>query len=250
LANSISPTDRHLFSQESSGIGAMKAKLTIYRFDPNADREPRYEPFEVSVESGETVLAALIKVYEELDPSLSFRFACGKLKCGECALMVNKKPCLACEKEVEAEMTIEPLPNLPVIKDLVIDRSRAMNALFQLAPVLRRSPDPTLTTGEMNSKDVDNYIRLTACFECLMCQSSCPVLKKKPDQFVGPLGLLWLAQTKVLDSAKVADAADLADLCNACGRCWKACPSKVDFLEDAIRGLLEKGKERHSPDGT
>jgi succinate dehydrogenase/fumarate reductase iron-sulfur protein len=220
----------------------MRAKLSIYRFDPTIDRESRYQPFEVSVESGETVLATLIKVYEELDPSLSFRYACGKLKCGECALMVNEKPCLACEKEVEGEMTIEPLPNLPVIKDLVVDRNRVMNRIFELAPGLRKSPDPNLTTAEMNPKDVDNYIKLTSCFECLMCQSSCPVLKKKGDQFVGPLGLLWLAQMKVLDSAKASDAADLPDLCNACGRCWKACPSKVAFLEDAIKGLVNKEK--------
>ncbi len=220
----------------------MRAKLTIYRFDPGMDREPSYQQYEVAVESGETVLATLIKVYEELDPSLSFRFACGKLKCGECAVMVNKKPCLACEKEAEGEMTIDPLPNLPVVKDLVIDRNRVMKRIFEMAPALCKSLDVARTTGEVNSQDVDNYIKLTSCFECLMCQSACPVLKKKPDQFAGPLGLLWLAQTKVLDSAEAADSTELSDPCNACGMCWKACPSKVDFLEDAIKGLLDKGK--------
>jgi succinate dehydrogenase/fumarate reductase iron-sulfur protein len=219
----------------------MKARLTIYRFDPNADKEPRYEPFEIDVEPGETVLAGLVKVYEEFDPSLSFRFACGKLKCGECAVTVNKSPCLACEKEIEAEMTIEPLPNLPVLKDLAIDRNKVLKKIFEMASLLRKSPDPSVTTGEVNSQDVDDYIKLTSCFECLMCQSACTVLKKDPDQFIGPLGLLWLAQMKVIDSSRFGDGGDLIEMCNGCGRCWKVCPSKVDFLEDAIRGLLNKG---------
>ena len=216
----------------------MRAKVTLYRFDPGTDKEPRYEPFEIDVEPGETVLAALVKVYEEFDPSLSFRFACGKLKCGECAVMVNKAPCLACEKEIEGEMTIEPLPNLPLIKDLVVDRNGVLNRIFEIAPSLRRSPDPALTTGEMNSQDVDNYIKLTSCLECLMCQSSCPELKKKSDQFVGPLGLLWLAQMKVIEGFKWDEVVDLAEMCTGCGLCWKACPSHVNFLEDAITGLL------------
>jgi fumarate reductase (CoM/CoB) subunit B len=220
----------------------MRAKLSISRFNPDTDKEPTYEPFEIDVEPDETVLAALIKVYEELDPTLSFRFACGKLKCGECAVTVNKTPCLACEKKIEPEMTIEPLPNLPVTKDLVIDRVRVLDKIFELASLLRKSPDPARTTGEINSQDVDSYIKLTSCLECLMCQSSCPVLKKEPDQFVGPLGLLWFAQMKVLDASKWVEMSTLVEMCTGCGKCWKACPSKVDFLEDAITGLVNQGK--------
>jgi succinate dehydrogenase/fumarate reductase iron-sulfur protein len=219
----------------------MRVKLNICRFSPDTDKEPRYEPFEIELEQGETVLAALIKIYEEQDSSLSFRFACAKLKCGECGVMVNKVPCLACERKVEPEMTVEPLPNLPVTKDLVIDRDEVIRNIFQLASLLRKAPDAARAKGEMNSQDFDNYIKLTSCLECLMCQSSCPVLKKS-GQFIGPLGLLWLAQVKALDNTKQEEIRSLADMCTGCGRCWKACPSKVDFLEDAITGLVNQGK--------
>jgi succinate dehydrogenase / fumarate reductase, iron-sulfur subunit len=220
----------------------MRAKLSICRFNPDIDKESRYEPFEIEVEQGETVLAALVKIYEEQDPSLSFRFACAKLKCGECGVLVNKVPCLACERKVEPEMTIEPLPNLPVTKDLVVDRDKVLKNIFRLAPPLQKGPDSARAKEEMSNEDFDNYIKLTSCLECLMCQSSCPVLKKKSDQFVGPLGLLWLAQMKALGS-KQEEMRRLAEMCTGCGKCWKACPSKVDFLEDAITELLDKEKE-------
>lgn len=220
----------------------MRAKLTIYRFSPDLDKAPRYETFEIDIEPGETVLAALIKVYEELDPSLSFRFACGKLKCGECSVQVNKSPYLACEKKIESEMTIEPLPNLPVIKDLVIDRNKVLNTVFELAPLLRKSPNAASKAGVIDSQDVDTYVKLTSCLECLICQSACPELKKKSEQFIGPLGLLWLAQANLIDGSKRDEAHDLVEMCTSCGKCWKSCPSKVDFLEDAITGLRNKGE--------
>jgi len=220
----------------------MRAKLTIFRFNPDSDKEPRYQTFEIDIEPGETVLAALLKVYEMFDPSLSFRFACGKLKCGECSVMVNKSPCLACEKKIEPEMIIEPLPNLPVVKDLVIDRNKVLNTIFKLASLLRKSPNAAYRAGGIDSQDVDTYVKLTSCLECLMCQSACPVLKKDSEHFIGPLGLLWFAQENLLDSSKWDEVRDLLEMCTGCGECWEACPSKVDFLEDAITGLLNKGE--------
>jgi len=237
----ILATNKCLLSQQL-GIGAMRTKLTIHRLDPDSDKEPRYETFEMDVEQGETVLAALIKVYEKFDPSLSFRFACGKLKCGECAVMVNKIPCLACEKKIEPEMIIEPLPNLPVIKDLVIDRNRVLKTIFESAFQLRESRNVAHQEGVINSEAVDRYVKLTSCLECLMCQSTCPVLKKNSGQFIGPLGLLWLAQAKLIDSSERAEVRDSVEMCTGCGWCWKVCPSKVDFLEDAITRLLNKGE--------
>jgi succinate dehydrogenase/fumarate reductase iron-sulfur protein len=215
----------------------MRARLNIFRFNPETDKQPKYDVFEIDLEPHDTVLDALIKLYQEFDPSLSFRFACGNLKCGECGVAVNKVPCLACAKTVEPEMTVEPLPNLPVAKDLIIDRNRVVNNIFELASLLRTAPDCGRATGELDSKAFDDYVRLTSCLECLICQSSCPVLTKKLDQFVGPLGLLWLAQLRVLDNSRQAETFRFAEMCTGCGSCWKACPSKIDFLEDAITGL-------------
>src|SRR4030042_2979132 len=171
----------------------MRVKLSIYRFDPDSNKQPKYDAFEIDSDSGETVVSALKKVNEDYDSSLSFRFACGKVKCGECSIMVNKTPCLACNRKIEPEMIIDPLPNLPIIKDLVIDRNKVIHKIVELAPSLLESKvDRSMT---LESHIIDTYIKFTSCFECLICQSVCHVLKDKPDQFIGPLGLLWLAPT-------------------------------------------------------
>jgi succinate dehydrogenase/fumarate reductase iron-sulfur protein len=218
----------------------MRIKLRIYRFDPDSNRKPRYDTFEIDSDPGETVLSALLKVNEDYDPSLSFRFACGKVKCGECSVMVNKTPCLACNRKIEPEMIIDPLPNFTVIKDLVIDRNKAINKIVELAPcLLETKVDRTIT---LESHIIDTYVRFTACFECLICQSVCHVLKDKPDQFVGPLGLLWLAQTGLTDASIRKEMDNAVGMCKNCGICWKACPSEMKFLEDAIKGLLSEQK--------
>jgi succinate dehydrogenase/fumarate reductase iron-sulfur protein len=156
--------------------------------------------------------------------------------------MANKFPCLACEKKIESEMTIEPLPNLPLIKDLVIDRNKVLKKISKLVSHLRKSPCTAFRAGAIDSQDVDSYVKLTSCLECLMCQSACPVLSKKADPFIGPLGLLWLVQSNLIDNSRRDEIRELAKMCTGCGQCWKACPSKIDFLEEAIKGLLNKGE--------
>jgi succinate dehydrogenase/fumarate reductase iron-sulfur protein len=217
----------------------MKVDLKIYRFDPDSKEQPRYDAFNIEMPQGETVLSALVKIYEECDPGLSFRFACGKIKCGECSVMVNKSPCLACQRQIEPEMVIEPLPNLPVIKDLVIDRNKVLKQIFEMAPPLVNLTKPG--AGAEDLQIIDEYIRFTGCFECLICQSTCPVLKKQPGKFPGPLGLLWLVQRK-LTASEENHIQELVRLCTECGRCWKACPAENKFLEPAVSGLLEKYK--------
>jgi succinate dehydrogenase / fumarate reductase iron-sulfur subunit len=217
----------------------MKVNLKIYRFDPDSKEPHRYSAFKIELPEGETVLSALVKIYEEFDPGLSFRFACGKIKCGECAVMVNKAPCLACDRLIEPEMVIEPLPNLPVIKDLVIDKNKALRTAFEMAPSLVDLTRPAYDEADLQI--IDEYIRFTGCFECLICQSTCPILKKQPGEFPGPLGLLWLVQRKLTFNEK-NDIGEIVQPCTECGRCWQACPAEKKFLEPAITGLLDDYK--------
>ena len=100
------------------------ATVTIYRFDPAADKEPRYERFEVPYEHWHGVpstINTIRYVYETFAPGLAFREPCRQQVCGACAVLVNKKPVLACEAFSEKEMILEPLPNRPVIKDLITE---------------------------------------------------------------------------------------------------------------------------------
>lgn len=225
----------------------MNVKCDVYRLDPDRDTEGRHETYVLDAEPTETVLDILIRIYRDLQPSLSFRFACGVVKCGECAVTVNGTPCLACERVIEPEIKIDPLPGLPLIKDLVIDRRKAFEHIFKLLPELSGRLQIHERWQSIEPETADRYVQLTRCFECLMCQSACPVFADMPEKFVGPLGLLWLAQAS-LDPGKeaiVRQHADLTlDLCARCGICSDVCPCSEKILDLAL-ATLEKGGSNH-----
>ena len=102
-----------------------KGTVTILRFDPTVDKEPRYESYEVPYEYWHRVkvIDTLRYVYEVLDPDLSFREPCRQQICGACILLVNKKSVLACEAFSEEKMVIEPIPGRVILKDLITESS-------------------------------------------------------------------------------------------------------------------------------
>lgn len=220
----------------------MKVKCDVWRSDPGAGVQGNYSTYVVDVDPTETVLGILVKINHELDPGLAFRFACGVVKCGECAVEVNGSSCLACEKVVEEEMRIRPLPELPIVKDLVIDRRAVFDRVLNLIPQLSQIKESTALRG-LDPDGMDKFVGLTKCFECLMCQSACPLRPGVEEGFVGPLGLLWLGQMSV-DPAKrlliehVIDAS--LEICLRCGTCSQACPCSEDIIGLAI-DTLEKG---------
>ncbi len=100
------------------------ASVKILRFDPTMDKEPRFETYKVPVEGWKDrkVIDTLRYIYEHFDQGLSFREPCRQQLCGACVVRVNNKPVLACDALSEQDMTIEPVPNYKIIKDLVADR--------------------------------------------------------------------------------------------------------------------------------
>ena len=109
----------------------MKIKMKIYRFNPETDKEPHYDVFEVEAQPNDRILDCLNKIRWEQDSSLSYRMSCAHGICGSDAVSINGIPALACQKLVKdydftKELVIEPLKYFPVIKDLIVD----MRALF------------------------------------------------------------------------------------------------------------------------
>lgn len=216
----------------------IEVKLTIYRFDPRTDKQPFYKNYKVDADENSSVLDILTYIQQRVEPGLAFRSVCGKMKCGECGVMVNRCICLACWKKVEPHMTIQPLPSLPITRDLVVDRNRVIGNILKLAPSLLEPRGPT------DVEYIETYIKLTTCMECLICQSVCPMFnnKKKQQQkeFIGPLGLLWLAQRglDLKDHDKWGkEVRNALEICPDCGLCWKACVLQTDILKLAIEKL-------------
>ena len=103
----------------------MKAKFDIFRKRPGQSEGHR-ELFEVEVVAGQTILDVLHKVQEEIDPSFAYRYSCRGAICGSCAVRINGVAALACKTQVvplaeQGIVVIDPLNNMGVIKDLVVD---------------------------------------------------------------------------------------------------------------------------------
>jgi succinate dehydrogenase/fumarate reductase iron-sulfur protein len=222
----------------------MKVKCDVFKFNPDLAAEGKFASYTLEMEPSDTVLDALIQIYQDYDPALAFRYACGVVRCGECAMLVNGSPCLACEKSVESVMKIEPLPNLPLIKDLVIDRRGVFEHIFKLLPQLSgieatrarlRSLAP-----ETAKESIEQSVRFSKCFECLICQSQCPIYANESEAFVGPLGLLWLAQMGVNPANEPISPKEVEQAlapCLHCGACSEKCPAEEDLVSLALTTL-------------
>lgn len=135
------------------------ASVKIFKFDPDVDKEPRYETFHVPYE-GKTVLNVLEAIYQDLDQGLAFRYGCeGKhdSRCGACAIEVNGLPALACRKISEKEMVLEPHPKFEVVKDLVVDFKRVREEVPEGPASVKIDIDPE------------------KCVKCADCITICPV---------------------------------------------------------------------------
>lgn len=114
-----------------------KFKLKVFRYDPTKDEKPYYQTYELPVEKGMTVLAALFKAKEEQDPSISFRYNCRAAICGSCAVRINGHANLACKVQVSHmlekyntdTLVIDPVGNIKPFKDLVYDMDWVVDKL-------------------------------------------------------------------------------------------------------------------------
>jgi succinate dehydrogenase/fumarate reductase iron-sulfur protein len=213
----------------------MKAQLKILRSDPKAAGKPRYVTYAVPFSSGDKVLGGLLYIYRNIDPCLSFRFNCKARHCGECSMMINGKPGLSCEVSMTREVTVEPLRNLPLIKDLVIDRNGVYRGALKHLPKVEHRNDHPEELSSVSMELVDRIVRLDDCIHCLCCMSVCPVYKKDPALFPGPLGLLLLATN--MENMPGIDGPGKASLCIDCGICEKVCPRKIPIFSEAITRL-------------
>src|SRR5579859_6761887 len=118
----------------------------IYRWNPDDGQNPRVDEYEVDLAAcGPMVLDALIKIKNEIDPTLTFRRSCREGICGSCAMNIDGTNTLACLKpidEVKGAVRVYPLPHMPVVKDLVPDLSQVYAQLRSIEPWLQADSPP------------------------------------------------------------------------------------------------------------
>ncbi len=186
--------------------GASNVKtFKVYRYDPDSGQNPRYDTYEVDLDKcGPMVLDAIIKIKNEIDPTLTFRRSCREGICGSCAMNMDGRNGLACTtaiEDIKGTVTITPLPHMDVVKDLVPDLTHQYAQLASIEPWLKtKSPVPS---GKERTQSPDDRAKLDGLYECILCfccQTSCPSYWWNGDKFLGPAILLqayrWLADSR------------------------------------------------------
>jgi succinate dehydrogenase/fumarate reductase iron-sulfur protein len=216
--------------------------LRIARFDPGDDEETYYEDFDVPVIRDMRILDALDYVYSQLSHEFAFRWYCGTKRCGQCAVMVNGRPQLACWEPVQEEMTVEPLRHFPVIRDLVVDFSENEEQLTALRPVLERDEPYAGFPEETTHADMRQHYRLMDCIDCRICVAACSVVGAEgSEEFAGPYALVQLAKiaTHAQNGVDLTDQIVAAhpEFCGECNDCVSSCPNQIPILSGAINVL-------------
>ncbi|MGB6349992.1 MAG: 2Fe-2S iron-sulfur cluster-binding protein [Pseudolabrys sp.] len=195
------------------------------------------------------VLDALNYVAEHDAPDLAYRWFCGSKMCGSCAVRMNGREVLACWEAAVREMTIEPLRNLPVIRDLVVDRAPYEKRVAAFEPWLQRREPYSGFPEPLSHKDIKDASKALDCISCMACYSACPVIGLGDlTDFAGPAPLVQLGQTALdprNDPAKVRRELERSGIfnCVSCYKCEEVCPAGIPIVSRIIEPLKARAAE-------
>ncbi len=231
-------------------------KFIIYRWNPDDGENPRVDTYFLDVDKcGPMVLDALIKIKNEVDPTLTFRRSCREGICGSCAMNMGGKNGLACTTAIEdmkGEVRITPLPHMEVIKDLVPDFTHFYAQYASIRPWLQ-SVTPT-PSGKERLQSPEQREKLDGLYECILCaccSTSCPSYWWNSDKFLGPAILLqayrWLADSRdEMTGERLDELEDPFRLyrCHTIMNCANVCPKGLSPAK-AIAEIKKMQVERH-----
>jgi succinate dehydrogenase / fumarate reductase iron-sulfur subunit len=231
-------TDGRRFEAPSKGGNVRTFK--IYRWDPESGENPRLDSYEVDLDQcGPMVLDALIKIKNEIDPTLTFRRSCREGICGSCAMNIDGANTLACTKaiaDVKGDVRIYPLPSMRVVKDLVPDLTHFFAQYASIKPwIMTQTPPPPDRERLQSKEDRAGLDGLYECILCACCSTSCPSYWWNPDRYLGPAILLqayrWINDTRDEATGERLDA--LEDpfklyRCHTIMNCTSVCPKGLN----------------------
>jgi succinate dehydrogenase / fumarate reductase iron-sulfur subunit len=214
-------------------------KFQVYRWSPDDDENPRMDTYEVDMDTcGPMVLDALIKIKNEIDPTLTFRRSCREGICGSCAMNIDGANTLACTKgmdEVKGDVKVYPLPHTDVVKDLVPDLTDFFAQHAMMEPWLKTetpAPEGEWLQSEEDREKIDG---LYECILCASCSTACPSYWWNSDRYLGPAALLqayrWLVDSRDEATGERLDA--LEDpfrlyRCHTIMNCTNTCPKGLN----------------------
>ncbi len=238
----LPPNSRIVEGKVHIGLETIKnpKKFRIYRYDPDSGESPRVDTYIIDLdECGPMVLDAIIKIKNELDPTLTFRRSCREGICGSCSMNIAGTNTLACTmaiKDIKGDVLIYPLPHMNVVKDLVPDMSLFYAQYASIEPWLKSdSPAPASKERLQSPKSREKMEGLYECILCACCSTACPSYWWNGDKYLGPAILLqayrWLVDSR--DDAKGERLDELNDSfklyrCHTIMNCTKTCPKGLN----------------------
>ena len=253
-ANSKIRKGKHFAAPE----GAKQVRrFVVYRYDPDSGENPRTDTYEVDLDRcGPMVLDALIKIKNEIDPTLTFRRSCREGICGSCAMNIDGVNTLACTiaiSEARGDVKIYPLPHMPVVKDLVPDLSNFYAQYASIKPWIQtRTPAPPDRERLQSKADQEKINEPSACILCACCSTACPSYWWNSDRYLGPAALLaayrWIVDSRDEATGERLDALDdpfKLYRCHTIMNCTRTCPKGLNPAQAIAEIKLKLAERQH-----
>src|SRR3954470_17108764 len=231
--------------------------LKVRRYQPESGEGPYWQEFKVDLDPDLSVLDGLLQVRDSQDGTLVVRCSCRAAICGSCGTKINGFSTLACKTQLaeaqdganrrspngEAPIVVEPMGNMPVVKDLVTDmESTHWEKIRRVTPWLLPEGDPPEREYVVPPESMIDVTQSMACIQCGACVSACLSMEADPD-FIGPAALAK-AYRFVGDPRDAETHERLYDLaqdphgiydCTHCFSCIDACPKGVAPMDQIMR---------------
>ncbi len=259
-------------SSAEASVETVKIKLPEVKIEKRdvVFRVKRYDPekgsfywreYKLTITNRTTILDALLRIKETQDSTLAIRYSCRMGICGSCGMVVNGTPRLACETKPydlgTNVITVEPLSNVPPVKDIVTDFDKFFDNHKQVKPWLIRKDEKEQFEDlkeyyPQTEEELNYYLQFSYCIKCGLCYSACPLVFLNKE-YLGPQALAqayrWSADSRdegVELRLKVVDTDNGVWSCNYSGTCSKVCPKDVDpaLAINMVKKMLLSGKRR------
>jgi succinate dehydrogenase / fumarate reductase, iron-sulfur subunit len=240
-------------------------KLRMRRYDPESGEAPYWDEHTVELEPHRSVLEGILQAKARHDGSIGIRCSCRAAICGSCGVRINGEPGLACHTHLDHAresardglvIEIEPMGNMPVIKDLIVDMDAVhWKKVQRVTPwLIAKQPTPEREYIVPKEAMVD-ITQSMACIQCGACVSDCLAMEVDPG-FIGPAALAK-AYRFVGDPRDDQQDIRLKDLaedpqgiydCTHCFKCVEACPKGVNPMGQIMRLRRIAGSDQHIVD--